>query len=111
MSVKDWTFLVETSAVRLADGAEFPLYLAKPGTIKFPHACYLGQVAELPRLTRQADSGKDPKRVPTWGELRLAFRPDNRPDRDNSVSWSQILSPAFNLLHRPLVIKAALTGC
>lgn len=110
MSIKNWIFLVETSAMRLADGAEFPLYLAKPGTVKFPHACYLGQVAELPRLTRQADSSKEPRRVPTWGELRLAFRPDNRPDRDNSVSWSEILSPAFNLLHRPLVIKAALKG-
>lgn len=110
MSVKDWVFLVETSAVRLADGAEFPLYLAKPGTVKFPHACYLGQVAELPRLTRQADSSTEPKRVPTWGELRLAIRPDYRPDADNSVSWSEILSPAFNLLHRPLVIKAALKG-
>lgn len=110
MSVNDWIFLVETSAVRLADRVEFPLYLAKPGTVKFPHACYLGQVAELPRLTRQADSSTEPRRVPVWGELRLAFTPESRPDRDNSISWSQILSPEFNLLHRPLTIKAGLRG-
>jgi hypothetical protein len=96
-------YLVETSAVRLADGYLLPLYFANH-TVILDDRCYLGLQMDLPRLTRQANAVLSPNHVSTWGELGLTIEPDYRPDAYCSVTWQELLSPAWNLRDQPLII-------
>jgi len=96
-------YLVETSAMRLADGAILPLYFATR-TVILENRCYLGTQIDLPRLSRQANSILSPNHVTTWGELGLGIEPDYRPDAYRSVTWLELLSPAWNLRDQPLII-------
>lgn len=96
-------FLVETSAMRIADGYLLPLYFATQ-TVVLEDRCYLGTRIGLPRLSRQANDILSPNHVSTWGELELAIEPDYRPDAYRSVTWLELLSPAWNLRDQPLII-------
>jgi hypothetical protein len=59
---------------------------------------------DLPRLSRQANSILSPNHVTTWGELGLAIEPDYRPDAYRTITWLELLSPAWNLRDQPLII-------
>lgn len=96
-------YLVETSAMKLADGSILPLYFATQ-TVILEDRCYLGTEIGLPRLTRQANDILAPNHVSSWGELELAIEPEYLPDAYRSVSWRELLSPAWNLRGQPLTI-------
>lgn len=97
-------FLVETAAVRLADGATVQLYLSNH-PYQTPDKQFLPCVSGLPRLTRQANDTLSPNHIPTWGELEILLEPDCRPDAGCSVSWDELLSEAWNLRGQILTIK------
>ena len=96
-------YLVEISVQRLSDGAVLPLYFANQ-TVILEDRCYVGTNVELPRLTRKTNNTLSPNHIPTWGELELALEMDYLPDAYRSVTWLELLSPAYNFLGRPLRI-------
>ncbi|MBM4301654.1 MAG: hypothetical protein FJ121_09005 [Deltaproteobacteria bacterium] len=96
-------FLVETSAMRIADGFLLPLYFATH-TVILDERCYLGTQIGLPRLSSPANPILSPNHVSTWGELELDIEPNYRPDAFSSVTWLELLSPAWNLRDQPLII-------
>ena len=97
-------YLVETSALRLADAVEIPLYLSNRGLVLNGRA-YLGCVQGLPRLTRQANDTRNLSSVPSWGELELNYETGFKPDAANSLTWDELLSEDYTFASRPLTIK------
>lgn len=97
-------YLVETSVRRISDGAILPLYLSNRN-ILLEDRFYLGCTIGLPRLMRQANGMLSPNRISTWGELELQLEQDYRPDAQNSVTWLDLLSSAYNFRGQALTIK------
>jgi hypothetical protein len=97
-------FLVETSAMRVADGAIIPLYFSDypPDNLS---RFYLPCIKEMPRLTRQSNDTLTPNHVPTWGDLTLWAQMDYKPDGANSLTWRELLSGAYTFIGQPLVLK------
>ena len=97
-------FLVEMTVQKVSDLTTQVLYLAN-----YPYdsgtAFYIPCVSGLPRLSRQANNITSPNSVPSWGELEISLELDYRPDIANSLPWSTILGPAYNLIGQNLTIK------
>lgn len=96
-------YLVELTALKVADLSALSLYLANHpfSTDKF----YIPCVSSLPRLTRTSNDTLDFNHMPSWGELEILIEPDYKPDTGRTKSWNELLSPAYNFLGQPLTIK------
>ena len=97
-------YLVELTALKVADLSPLTLYLANYPVALNDHF-YIPCVKGLPRLSRQANDTLDPNHVPSWGELEIFIEPDYCPDPANSIPWSTLLSDAYNFAGQALTIK------